>query len=202
MQQVSHYTLDGTIYAQVGHISEIAYDHVKQQSQQSIVLGITGPSGSGKTTLIERLIPALQSFKLKISTVKNVHHELELDKPGKDSFRHREAGAKEVMVSLPSGWALFHHKPDDQRLPIEMLKKNMEAVDLILVEGFRSPSMKQIEVFNSSLSEPLNQPNDSSVIAVVADIQLPELTVPTFQRDNIDGITALIITYLNSVLAG
>ena len=71
-----------------------------------MILGVAGPSGSGKTTLIARILPLLREGGVRVSTIKHVHHDLELDKPGKDSYVHREAGAEEVMVSLPSGWAL------------------------------------------------------------------------------------------------
>ena len=161
-------------------------------SINQVTLGISGPSGSGKTSLIEQLIPVLTAFGLSVSTVKHVHHNLELDKPGKDSFRHREAGALEVMVSLPSGWALFHPGRSGNREPIAALTRQMSPVDLVLVEGFRSMKIQKIEVFDSTLGSQLTQPEDPTVIAVVADTKLPGLTVPTFLRDDIKAIAAFV----------
>ena len=79
------------------------------------VLGIAGPSDSGKTTLIEKLLPLLRQRGIVVSTVKHVHHPVEIDTPGKDSFRHRQAGAREVMIALPDGWVLHHPAPNGQR---------------------------------------------------------------------------------------
>ena len=167
-----------------------------QAYHAAAVLGIAGPSGSGKTRLIEQLIPMLQNAGLSVSTVKHVHHDLELDKPGKDSFRHREAGAEQVMVALPSGWALFHPGRGRRQSTVVELVEQMASVDLVLVEGFRSLEMEKIEVFSSTTDEPLNQPGHSSVVAVAADVNLPSLTVPAFSRDDIDGITAFILKWL------
>lgn len=160
------------------------------------VLGIAGPSGSGKTHLIELLLPVLRAAELTVSTVKHVHHDLDLDKPGKDSYRHREAGAEEVMVALPTGWALFHPGRGTERATVAELVQQMAPVDLVLVEGFRSLPMEKIEVYNSALDEPLTQPDNPLVVAVAADVGLPSLSVPTFRREDIDGIAAFILERL------
>ena len=158
------------------------------------ILGIAGPSGSGKTTLIERLLPVLRSAGLRVSTVKHVHHAVELDRPGKDSWRHRAAGAEEVMVALPDGWVLFH--PGGGRADPRRLTGAMASVDLVLVEGFRALPMDKIEVFCSTLGAELNQPHHPSVVAVAADVPLPDLTVPAFDRDDIAGIAAFVLARL------
>lgn len=170
----------------------------KMPNQTATILGIAGPSGSGKTTLIERIIPLLMKEGVRVSTLKHVHHDLDLDKPGKDSFRHRQAGAEQVMVALPSGWALFNPDTANSTYMIPDLAEKMDSVDLILVEGYRSLPINKIEVFNSSLGQPLNQPHHSSVIAVAGDIKLENLGVPTFIRDDIRKIVAFIINHCNS----
>ena len=167
-----------------------------QAHHPAAVLGIAGPSGSGKTRLIEQLIPILQTAGLSVSTIKHVHHDLELDKPGKDSFRHREAGAEQVMVALPSGWTLFHPGRGRKQSTVAELVEQMATVNLVLVEGFRSLDMEKIEVFSSAIAEPLNQPGHSSVVAVAADVNLPSLSVPVFSRDDIDGVAAFILEWL------
>ncbi|MDA1132349.1 MAG: molybdopterin-guanine dinucleotide biosynthesis protein B [Proteobacteria bacterium] len=171
-------------------------------ARRPAILGIAGPSGSGKTRLIERLLPVLVAAWRTVSTVKHVHHELDLDKPGKDSYRHREAGATQVMVGLPSGWTLFHPGRGAARTTVDDLVAQMAAVDLVLVEGYRSLEMEKIEVFCSTLGEPLNQPRHRSVVAVAADTRLSDLPVPSFHRDDIDAIAAFVLGRLGPTAAG
>lgn len=111
------------------------------------VVAIVGPSGSGKTSLIERLIPAAQARGLTVSTVKHTHHhQVELDTPGKDSYRHRVAGASEVIVASDSGWARIASSPRPASL--EILLGQLRPVDLVLVEGFKQLEwLRRVEVF-------------------------------------------------------
>ena len=160
------------------------------------IMGIADWSGSGKTTLVVSVLPRLIGMGLKVSTLKHAHHDFDLDKPGKDSYRHREAGAEEVMVALPTGWALFHPGRGTERATVAELVQQMAPVDLVLVEGFRSLPMEKIEVYNSALDEPLTQPDNPLVVAVAADVGLPSLSVPTFRREDIDGIAAFILERL------
>jgi molybdopterin-guanine dinucleotide biosynthesis protein B len=132
------------------------------------VLGIAGPSDSGKTTLIEKLLPLLRQRGIVVSTVKHVHHPVEIDTPGKDSFRHRQAGAREVMIALPDGWVLHHPAPNGQRPPLADILARMSACDLVLVEGYRD------------------------VVAVVGVAKPAATTVPAFARDDAAAIAAFI----------
>ncbi len=109
------------------------------------VLGIAGWSGAGKTTLIEAVLPALRAAGLAVSTVKHAHHGAELDRPGKDSWRHREAGAREVLVASPGRWALMHEEPGAEP-DLPALLARMSPVDLVLVEGFRRYPFPKLEV--------------------------------------------------------
>jgi len=128
------------------------------------VVAIVGHQGSGKTTLIERLIPALKARSLSVSTIKHAHHHaIELDTPGKDSYRHRTAGASEVIVASDTGWARIAASADPASLPI--LLGQLRPVDIVLVEGFKQLEwLKRVEVFRGT-GEPLAL-HDSGIAAV------------------------------------
>ncbi|MEJ0084856.1 MAG: molybdopterin-guanine dinucleotide biosynthesis protein B [Pseudomonadota bacterium] len=135
------------------------------------VVAIVGHQGSGKTTLIEKLIPALKSRGLSVSTVKHTHHhQIELDTPGKDSHRHRSAGAAEVIVASDSGWARIASSPEPASLPI--LLGQLRPVDVVLVEGFKQLEwLKRVEVFRGP-GEPLAL-RDPGIAAVAVPPGVP-----------------------------
>jgi molybdopterin-guanine dinucleotide biosynthesis protein B len=130
------------------------------------VVAVVGRSGSGKTTLIEKLIPALQAQGLSVSTIKHTHHHhVELDVPGKDSHRHRLAGASEVIVASDSGWARIAARPEPASLP-ELLAQ-LRPVDVVLVEGFKQlEGLRRVEVFRGA-GTPLAL-DDPGITAVAA----------------------------------
>lgn len=134
------------------------------------VLGIAGYSGSGKTTVTEALLPRLIARGLSVSTIKHAHHNFDVDKPGKDSYRHRAAGAKEVMVSSGNRWALMHELRGEAEYELTDLIAHMAPVDLILVEGFKRNDQKKIEVWRPGATgtAPLFA-DDPHVIAVTSD---------------------------------
>ena len=109
------------------------------------VIGIVGWSGSGKTTLLTRLIPLLRAEGLTVSTVKHTHHGFDMDRPGKDTYRHREAGAREVLVAAGSRWALLHEVAGPEPGLPDLLTR-LEPVDLVLVEGFKTHPFPKLEV--------------------------------------------------------
>jgi molybdopterin-guanine dinucleotide biosynthesis protein B len=132
------------------------------------VLGIVGWSGSGKTTLITALLPLLRARGLAVSTVKHAHHGFDMDRPGKDTYRHREAGAQEVLVLSGTRWALLHEVAGPEpRLP-ELLAR-MQPVDLVLVEGFKTHPFAKLEVHRPALGKPPIWPGQSGIVAVAAD---------------------------------
>jgi len=144
------------------------------------VLGIVGWSGSGKTTLMDALIPRLRAAGLSVSTVKHAHHGFDLDRPGKDTHRHREAGATEVLVMTGRRWALLHEIRDSEPEPaFADLLARMSPVDLVLVEGFKSHPFAKIEVHRPALGKPPLWPDDPQVVAVASDAAaLPGLDRP------------------------
>jgi len=155
------------------------------------ILGIVGRQNSGKTTLITQLIPALKALGLRVSTVKHSHHGFEIDTPGKDTFRHRESGAEEVMFASNQRWVLMREIGEGAEPPLENLIAHMTPVELVLVEGFKTLPLPKIEVRAPENTEPTLQSGGEYVVAVVGD-QSPEISVPTFGRDDIDPISAFI----------
>tara|TARA_B100000686_G_scaffold322360_1_gene376034 strand:- start:9418 stop:9915 length:498 start_codon:yes stop_codon:yes gene_type:complete len=133
-----------------------------------MVLGFAGWSGSGKTTLIKNIIPYLNRLNISVSTLKHAHEGFDIDQPGKDSFVHREAGAKEVLISSNKRFALMHEYKEAEMRLSNLLKK-LQPVDLILVEGWKSEKHRKIEVFRSCINKPLLCEKDNNIIAIATD---------------------------------
>src|SRR5437773_5290022 len=133
------------------------------------VIGIAGWSGSGKTTLLTMVIPELTARGLRVSTIKHAHHEFDIDRPGKDSWRHRQAGASEVMVASSRRWAIMHELRDAAEPSLEELVAKMSPVDLLLVEGWKRHAHPKLEVHRPSLGKPLLYPEDPDIVAIALD---------------------------------
>lgn len=133
------------------------------------IFGLAGWSGSGKTTLLTGVIPELTARGVTVSTIKHAHHAFDIDRPGKDSWRHRQAGAREVMVASSRRWALMHELRDAPEPSLDELVARMSPVDLLLVEGFKHHPHPKIEVHRPSLGKKLLYPDDPWVVAVAAD---------------------------------
>jgi molybdopterin-guanine dinucleotide biosynthesis protein B len=131
--------------------------------------GITGASGSGKTVLITVLLPALRAQGLRVSTVKHAHHGFDMDRPGKDSWQHRAAGAEEVMVVGDGRWALLHEIQEREETGLDAIMARMHAVDLVLVEGFRENALPKLEVYRPSLGKTPFYRTDTGITAVATD---------------------------------
>jgi molybdopterin-guanine dinucleotide biosynthesis protein B len=159
------------------------------------VFGIAGYSGSGKTTLIEKLIPLLRDRGLSVSVIKHTHHDFDLDRPGKDSYRHRQAGAAEVVLAGEHRWALLHELRDTPRPPLASILARLAPVDLVLVEGFKHDPIDKLEVFRHALGKPLLTGSDPHVVAVAADA--PVAGAPTFfDLDDAVGIAGFIAAHV------
>ena len=159
------------------------------------IFGLAGWSGSGKTTLMTALIPELVSRGVTVSTLKHAHHAFDVDQPGKDSWRHRQAGAREVMISSQNRWALMHELRGAPETTLEELLRRMSPVDLILVEGFKRHPHPKIEVYRPSLGKPPLHPEDPLVVAVASDEGLPGLTLPWLPLSDASAIAAFILDH-------
>ncbi|MDQ7989952.1 MAG: molybdopterin-guanine dinucleotide biosynthesis protein B [Candidatus Dactylopiibacterium sp.] len=133
------------------------------------VIGISGWSGAGKTTLIERLLPLLRARGLRVSLIKHTHHAFDLDQPGKDSWRFREAGAAEVLLAGERRWALMHELREAPEPSLAELLAHLAPCDLVLVEGFKSAGLDKIEVHRPALGKPLLHPQMPGVLALASD---------------------------------
>lgn len=156
------------------------------------VVGIVGWKDSGKTTLVVRLVEHFAASGLKVSTVKHAHHSVDPDQPGKDSWRHREAGAREVLLATGSRFALFHELRGEPEPSLDELLARLAPADLVIVEGFKRFPYPKIEVHRAVRGTPLLAPDDPFIVAVASDEKLPDLHVPVLGIDDIAGIAALI----------
>ena len=133
------------------------------------IFGLAGWSGSGKTTLLAALIPELVARGLSVSTIKHAHHDFDIDRPGKDSWRHRQAGAREVMVASARRWALMRELRGDAEPSLDELVRRLGPVDVVIVEGFKRHPHPKLEVHRPSLGKPLLYPDDPHIIAIASD---------------------------------
>jgi len=160
------------------------------------VLGISGWSGAGKTTLLAEVIPLLVARGVKVSTIKHAHHEFDVDKPGKDSYRHREAGASEVLISSAKRYAIMHELRDAPEPTLEELLARLSPVDLVLVEGFKKSGHAKIEVWRASVGKPMLQAEDPSIIAVASDTMMPNLPVTVLDANRPQQVADFILAWL------
>lgn len=158
------------------------------------IFGLAGWSGSGKTTLIVDLVRLIRERGLTVSTVKHTHHDFDMDRPGKDSYRHREAGAGEVMVVAGRRWALMHELRDEPEPGLDSLIAHMAPADLLLVEGFKTYPHEKIEIHRPALGKPMIWPDDPSIAAVASDTADLVLPLPLLDLGNPRAITDFILT--------
>ena len=156
------------------------------------IFGIAGWSGSGKTTLIEKLIPELTGRGLRVSVIKHAHHGFDLDRPGKDSYRHREAGATEVMITSGSRWALLHETRNEPEPTLAAYLSRFSDCDLVLVEGFKNEPIPKLEVHRAANGKPPIFPENQQVVAVATDT-LIDTTLPIFGLDDAAAMAALVV---------
>ena len=157
------------------------------------IFGLAGWSGSGKTTLMTALIPELVSRGLSVSTLKHAHHAFDIDQPGKDSWRHRQAGAREVMISSQNRWALMHELRGTPEPTFEDLARRMNPVDVLLVEGFKRHPHPKIEIHRPSLGKPLLHPEDPWIVAIASDEMLPGLRLPWLPLSDASAVATFIL---------
>jgi molybdopterin-guanine dinucleotide biosynthesis protein B len=157
------------------------------------IIGLAGWSGSGKTTLITRALPALIARGLRVSTLKHAHHGFDLDQPGKDSFMHRTAGATEVAISSAKRFAILHELRDEPEWDLPALLERLAPVDLVLVEGFKRDAFPKLEIHRQANGKPLLHPDDPHIVAVAADVALPQAKVPVIGLDDIAAVADTLL---------
>jgi molybdopterin-guanine dinucleotide biosynthesis protein B len=163
------------------------------------IIGLAGWSGSGKTTLITKLIPRLTARGLRVSTLKHAHHGFDMDKPGKDSFVHRVAGATEVIISSAKRWAILHELREEPEWDMRDLVAKMSPVDLVLVEGFKRDAFPKLEIHRAENGKPLLHLDDPHIVAVACDTKLPAAKVPVVDLNDIDAIADLVLKHAGPI---
>lgn len=153
------------------------------------VFGIAGRSGMGKTTLLERLIPALVARGQRVSLIKHSHKDIEVDRPGKDSHRLREAGCQEVLLLGRTRWALMHELRDEAEPTLQELLPRIQGCDLLLVEGFKSGDFPKLEVWRAEVGKPMLWPDWPGIVAVASDAPPPS---PAPRWLDLDATPALV----------
>ena len=162
------------------------------------VFGFAGYSGAGKTTLIEQLIPRFVAAGLRVSLIKHAHHAFDVDTPGKDSYRHRQAGCTEVMVACDRRWVLMHELRDEAEPELEEQVARFSPCDLILVEGFKRSAMPKLEIFRPSVGKPPLHPDDPTIVAVASDGPV-DTALPVLDLGAPATIAEFIIAHLSLV---
>jgi molybdopterin-guanine dinucleotide biosynthesis protein MobB len=156
------------------------------------VWGVVGWKNSGKTGLMERLVAEFVSRGLRVSTLKHAHHVFDVDHPGKDSHRHRIAGATEVLLSSRNRWALMHELRDDDELPLDALLAKLSPVDLVLVEGYKRDTHYKIEAHRAETGQPLIATDDPTIRAIASDSGATANGRPTFDLNDTVSIANFI----------
>ena len=157
-----------------------------------MILGLAGWSGSGKTTLIKNLLPKLKKINISVSTIKHAHEGFDIDKPGKDSFIHRESGAQEVLISSSKRFALMSNYTNKEISLTELITK-LTPVDLVIVEGWKKENIKKIEVYRKEVNKPLLALNDKNIIAIATnDKNIKINKVISLDINNYDSIANFI----------
>ena len=156
------------------------------------IFGFAGWSGSGKTTLIEKLIPQFNARGLRVSMIKRAHHAFDVDVPGKDSWRHRQAGCQEVLVSSSNRWALMHELRGGPELTLDECIARMSPCDLLLVEGNKHSPLPKLEVWREANGKPLLHPDDPYIVGVACDPAI-DTPLPRYGLDEVARIADFIL---------
>jgi len=157
------------------------------------LFGVVGWKNAGKTGLMERLVTEITGRGITVSTVKHAHHSFDVDHPGKDSFRHRTAGASEVLLASGNRFALMHELRGAAEPPLAELLTRLSPVDLVLIEGYKRDEHPKIEAHRAVTGNPLIAPDDPTVRAVAADVPL-DLDRPVFDLDDTTAIADFILS--------
>jgi molybdopterin-guanine dinucleotide biosynthesis protein B len=158
------------------------------------VVGLAGWSGAGKTTLLTRLIPHLAGLGLSVSTIKHAHHAFDVDKPGKDSWMHREAGAREVLISSSNRFALMHELRGAPECTLPQLLDKLSPCDLVIVEGFKRSGHPKLEVHRSANGKPFLWPDDADILGVASDVDAGAGAPDRVHLDDVASVADMILS--------
>lgn len=156
------------------------------------IYGVTGWKDAGKTTLMEGLVSEITARGHSVSTVKHAHHDTDIDQPGRDSHRHRSAGAREVLLSSPRRWALMHELRDAPEPSLNDLLQRLSPVDLVLVEGYKTAPHPKIEVWRAVVGRPPIAGRNDSIAAIAADGPV-ETGLPVLDINDIAAIADFVL---------
>lgn len=160
------------------------------------VIGVAGFKNAGKTTLVEKLVTELTRRGYRISTVKHAHHSFDIDHEGRDSFRHRKAGATEVAVVSRHRWAVIHELREESAPELEDILGRLAPCDLVIVEGYKRDAHDKIEVRNLALDHAPLAGGDPTVVAIAATGAIGDAPVPVFSRDDVTALASFIETHM------
>ena len=163
------------------------------------VIGVAGFKNAGKTTLVEKLVSELTRRGHRISTVKHAHHAFDIDHEGRDSFRHRKAGASEVAVVSRHRWAIIHESRDEAEPSLGEILAKLAPCDLVIVEGYKRDTHDKIEVRNLDLAHPKLAGDDPTVVALAANGAVPDAPVPVFDRDDVTALASFVEQHMGLV---
>ena len=162
----------------------------------SKVIGVAGFKNAGKTTLVEKLVTELTRRGYRVSTVKHAHHSFDIDHEGRDSFRHRKAGASEVAVVSRHRWAIIHESREEAEPTLQEILAQLGPCDLVIVEGYKRDTHDKIEVRNIDLTHPTLAGDDPTVVAIAANGAISDAPVPVFGRDEVTALASFIETHM------
>lgn len=157
------------------------------------IFGVTGWKNSGKTGLMERLVREITARGFSVSTVKHAHHSFDVDHPGKDSDRHRQAGAQEVLLASQNRWALMHELHDAEEPSLSALLEKISPVDLVLIEGYKRDRHPKIEAHRTATGQPLIATSDDTIQAIASDTRLEGFNVPVLDLDDTKTIANFVL---------
>lgn len=156
------------------------------------IYGVVGWKNAGKTGLMERLVADITARGISVSTVKHAHHSFDVDHPGKDSYRHRSAGAREVLLASRNRWALMHELRDEDEPVLSHLLSKLAPVDLVLVEGYKRDAHPKVEAHRAETGNPLIAPDDDTIRAIASDTLL-QIDRPVFDLNDTKSVADFIL---------